>query len=222
MIIQQIITSDIPVLRPEDNGVAALDLLQEFSLSNLPVVDENGHYIALIKEVDLQEWTQPDDSLATAPFLYFRPIVYAHTHPYEAARILAQQDIDLLPVIEEEGNRYLGSVTRSGLFDFLIGNSGIDKPGGIVVLEMKPVDYSLSEVARICENSDVIVTNVQIFSDIETGKIRVVLKTNTRDLQALLASFDRYEYNVKEVFAELSAHESMLERYQSLMHYINM
>jgi hypothetical protein len=52
--------------------------------------------------------------------------------------------------------------------------------------------------------------------------MEVVLKTNTKEIQSLIASFERYEYTVKEVFGELPAMESMLDRYQSLMHYINM
>src|SRR5690606_27317784 len=97
-----------------------------------------------------------------------------------------------------------------------------DKPGGIIILEMRPVDYSLSEIARICENNDAIILNLQIFTQPESDMMRVVIKTNTREVQTLVASFERYEYNVRQVFGELPAQESMKERYESLMRYINM
>ncbi len=221
MFIQQLISPDIPVLKPEDSGENALHLFQELSLTHLPLVD-NKDYKALISEADVLDWEHPEQALGRAPFLHYSPIVHAHLHPYEAARLLVQQDLDVLPVIEESNSQYIGAVSRAGLLEYMVSHSGVDKPGGIVVLEMKPVDYSLSEITRICESSDVTVTNVQVFSYPDQEKIEVVLKTNTLELQSLVASFDRYEYQIKEVFAELKSQEGMLERYQSLMHYINM
>lgn len=221
MFVQELISSDIPVLRPEDSGERALALFQELHLAHLPLV-EDEEYKALIREDEVLNWDYPEQPLSRASFLHFKPIVYGHLHPYEAMRLVVQQKITLLPVIDESSNKYLGAVNRDILLDFVIAHSGIDKSGGIIVLEMKPVDYSLSEIARICENSDVTILNTQVFSYPDQDNIEVVLKTNTRELQALVASFDRYEYSIKEIFAELSSQESMLERYQSLMRYINM
>jgi hypothetical protein len=61
-----------------------------------------------------------------------------------------------------------------------------------------------------------------VFTFPDKEMMEVVLKTNTKEIQSLIASFERYEYTVKEVFGEMPAMESMLDRYQSLMHYINM
>ncbi len=220
MFIYQLISSDIPVLRPADTGDKALQLMQELHLSHLSLV-EGEEYKALVKEDDILNWDTPEAPLSSAEFLNFRPVVYGYQHPYEAVRRAIQQHISIVPVINEQ-NKYLGSVSRDELLEYLSNNSGLDQPGGIITLEMKPVDYSLSEIARICENNDAILLNVQLFTYPGAELMEVVLKTNTKEIQSLISSFERYEYTVKEVFGEMPATESMLDRYQSLMHYINM
>lgn len=220
MFIQELISSDIPVLRPDDTGDKALQLMQEFHLAHLSLVD-GAEYKALIKEDDVLNWESPEAVLSSADFLNFRPVVYGQQHPYEAVRRTIQQNISIVPVINEQ-NKYLGAVSRDSLLQYIANNSGLDRSGGIVTLEVKPVNYSLSEIARICEGNDVIILNVQIFTYPDKELMEVVLKTNTKELQSLIASFDRYEYTVKEVFGEMPAIESMMDRYQSLMHYINM
>lgn len=220
MFIYQLISSDIPVLRPADTGDKALQLMQELHLSHLSLV-EGEEYKALVKEDDILNWETPEAPLSSAEFLNFRPVVYGYQHPYEAVRRAIQQHISVVPVINEQ-NKYLGSVSRDELLEYMSNNSGLDQAGGIITLEMKPVDYSLSEIARICENNDAILLNVQLFTYPGAELMEVVLKTNTKEIQSLISSFERYEYTVKEVFGEMPAVESMLDRYQSLMHYINM
>jgi len=197
-----------------------LQLMQELHVAHLSLV-EGEEYKALVREDDILNWDTPEAPLSSAQFLNFRPVVYGNQHPYEAVRRALEQDISVVPVIADD-NKYLGSVLKTDLLDFVARNSGLDKAGGIITLEMKPVDYSLSEISRICENNDVILLNVQVFTIPDQEAMEVVLKTNTKEIQSLIASFERYEYTVKEVFGELPSMEGMLDRYQSLMHYINM
>lgn len=220
MFVHQLISPDLPVLHLSDTGEQALALMQEVHVAHLALTDAD-EYKALVGEHDLLNWETPEKPLSAANFLNFRPVVFADAHPYEAARRAVQQGISIVPVIDET-NKYLGALTRNELLDFLCKNSGLDQPGGIIALEVKMANYSLSEIARICENNDVIVLNTQLQSNPENDTIEVILKTNTKELQSLVASFERYEYSVKEVFGELPARENMLERYQLLMNYINM
>ncbi|KAA5532587.1 CBS domain-containing protein [Taibaiella lutea] len=220
MFIYQLISSEIPSLTMEDTGDKALQLMQDHQISNITIV-EGDEYKALIKEEDLLNWETPEKALSSADFTNFKPVVYGNQHPYEAIRRALQQNISIVPVLNED-NKYMGSVSRNALFEFICNNSGLDKSGGILCLEAKPANYSLSEIARICESNDVIITNLQVFTYPNQELMEIVIKTNTKDIQSLVASFERYEYEVKEVFGEMPAMESMIDRYQSLMHYINM
>ncbi len=220
MFVHQLISPDLPVLHLSDTGEEALNLMQESHVAHLALTDAD-EYKALIGEEDLLNWDTPEQPLSSAGFLNFRPVVYADNHPYEAAKRAVQQNISVVPVIDEN-NKYLGVLTRNDLLDFLCKNTGIEQSGGIIALEVKMANYSLSEIARICENNDVIILNTQLRSNPDQDTMEVILKTNTQEMQSLVASFERYEYSVKEVFGDLPAREAMLERYQLLMNYINM
>jgi hypothetical protein len=116
----------------------------------------------------------------------------------------------------------VGSITLDDLLKFITEYSGLDNPGGIIILELEPRQYSLSEIARICENEDVTIISSQLTNNRESGKIEVTLKTNRTNLEALVSSFERREYVVKEVFGAQAGQEDVMDRYRSLMHYLKL
>lgn len=220
MVIEQLISPVVPTLLPSDTGDRALLLMEEANLTQLPLVDEE-QYMGLVQENDVLDWQQTDTQLAKAGSLNYRPAVFASGHPYDALRIAHQQNLSIVPVIDNE-NRYLGAITRDDLLKYITENTGLDNPGGIIVLEIDPRNYSLHEIARICESEDVVIISTQLFSNKDTGKLEITLKTNRNDLGGVVASFERHEYKVKEVYGEKATEDDTLDRYQLLMNYINM
>ncbi|HRO42091.1 MAG TPA: CBS domain-containing protein [Flavipsychrobacter sp.] len=220
MVIEQLISPIVPTLLPTDTGSRALYLMEENNLTQIPlVVDEK--YMALVQENDLLDWETPESPLSKASFLTYRPAVFASGHPYEAMRVAHQQNLSVLPVVDNE-NTYIGAITRNDLLKYITENSGVDNPGGIIVVEVDSRDYSLSEIARLCESEDVIIISAQLATNKTSGKIEVTLKTNRTDLQGLSSSFERHNYVVKHVYGEQAHYEDMRERYNLLMNYINM
>ena len=45
MIALDLISNDIPPLKPTDNGFVALEWMEEFKVSHLPVVNDNKKYL---------------------------------------------------------------------------------------------------------------------------------------------------------------------------------
>jgi acetoin utilization protein AcuB len=221
MMIEQLISPEVPTLMPTDTGNKALLLMEENNLTQLPLVKEE-QYVGLVQENELLDWARPETQFDKAEHqLSYRPAILASGHPYDALRIAHQQNLAIVPVIDNE-NKYLGAITRDDLLKYITENSGWDNPGGIIVLEMDPRNYSLTDIARICENEETIVLSSQIFSNRGTGKLEVTLKTNRTNLGVLVASFERHEYKVKEVYGEQANQEDMMDRLKSLMNYINM
>ncbi|MBS1589422.1 MAG: CBS domain-containing protein [Bacteroidetes bacterium] len=220
MVIEQLISPTVPTLLITDTGSHALLLMEENNVSQLPVVQDDK-YMALVRESDVLDWDKPESPLSMASFLTYHPAVFASGHPFEAMRVANQQNLSVLPVVDNE-NTYLGCITRDDLLKYITENSGVDSPGGIIVIELAPRDYSLSEIARICESEEVIITSAQVASNKLTGKIEVTLKTNRSDLQGLGASFERHNYIVKQIYGEHSQDDDLRGRYDLLMNYINM
>lgn len=220
MVVEKLISPVVPFVLPSDTGSRALLVMEENNMTQIPLVS-GEKYLALIQENDLLNWEKTEMPLSKADFLTYRPAIVASGHPYEALRIAHAQNLTVLPVVDVE-NTYIGAITRKELLNYITENSSLDLPGGIIVLELKVHDYSLSQIARICEHEDMIITSMQLHSNFRTGMIEVTLKTNKTDLSALAASFERYDYTVKEVYGNQTHLEDMADRYKMLMNYINM
>lgn len=220
MSLTDLIVPTIPVLNLNDTGDNALRMMSEAHLDYLPLV-ENRQYVCLVKESDLLDWETPDLPLSDFPDTYFRPFCFEQLHPFDAVKVSIQQKLSIVPVLDKENN-YLGSITRDELFYFLGDQGSLNEPGGILVLEVKPGDYSLSQIARLCESENVVIINSRVKTNATTGMLDVTLKTNKTELEALAATFERYDYIVKELHGELPFNEDLASRYQLLMSYINM
>lgn len=214
-----LISPDVPVLSPGDSGTYALEVMEKNHLTELPVVADDN-YIALVKETDLLDWAAPDAALSTSGFLNYKPAIASSSHPFDAIRIVHQMNLDILPVIDYE-QKYIGAVTKQTLLKYISENSGIDNPGGIIVLEIAPRNYTLYEIARICENEDVIILNMQVHTT-ELGMLEVTLKLNRTALSAVVSSFERHSYHVKEVYGDENKGDDVIGKYNLLMNYINM
>jgi hypothetical protein len=97
----------------------------------------------------------------------------------------------------------------------------ISNPGGILVLEIPPRNYSMYEIARICENEDVIILAMHSRTN-ERGMLEITMKLNRTVLDAVVASFERHNYHAVEVFGRETNKEDILSKYNLLMNYINM
>ncbi|MEO6039013.1 MAG: CBS domain-containing protein, partial [Saprospiraceae bacterium] len=51
--------------------------------------------------------------------------------------------------------------------------------------------------------------------------IELTLKVNRHDLARTISSLERHNYVVKQTFGELESADALQERYNSLMHYLN-
>jgi acetoin utilization protein AcuB len=218
MNINQLI-APVPILKPEDTGDTALRIMEEYHLTELPLVAEDN-YLGLIQESDLMELENHNEMLGAGHFRNFKPAIIGSAHPFEAIRLANEMNISVLPVVDND-QKYVGSVTKDSFLKYVSENSGISEPGGIIVLEILPRNYTLPEIARICENEDITIMNLQVHAN-ERGMLEVTLKVNRSSLDALVSSFERHKYHVTEVFGEKKHDDDMTEKYHLLMNYINM
>jgi acetoin utilization protein AcuB len=219
MKIDQLISSAVPTLSAGDTGNRALEVMEDNNLLQLPVVTDDN-YIALVAESDLLDWDKTSDALSTAPFMTFRPAIASSAHPFEALRLVNEMNLSVLPILDAE-QKYIGSVTKDALLKYITENSGIAMPGGIIVLEVAPRNYTLYEIARICENEDVVIMNTQVHAN-ELGMLEVTLKLNRTALDPVVSSLERHNYRVTEVYGDATNNEDIADKYNLLMNYINM
>ena len=220
MSVQNIIAYDIPTVLPKDTGDTALRLMEEHGIEQIPVVAD-GQYLALVREDDMLDWDNPDQTLSTSNYMRYSPAVKSDAHSFDALRLAYDQKLSIVPIVDNEHN-YIGAATHETLVNYLAEKSGIDNPGGIIVLEIAAKDYSLYEVARIAESEEVTIISAQLYTNPATTQHELTLKTNRSSLDALAATYERFGYKVLQVYGEHNNKEDMMDRYNLLMAYINM
>ena len=217
---QELIAASIPTLLPTDSGSRALLLMEQNNIEHIPVVADDL-YLALVQENDLLEWDNAEDELSKSDLLRYSPAINVNAHPYEAIKVSNDQNLSIVPVVDNE-NHYLGAITRDKIIAYLAEYTGLEVPGGILVLEISPLDYSLYEIARICESEEVVILNTQLYNNAATEKMELTIKTNRTNVDGLAETLERFGYTVKKVYGKHANKDNMMDRYNLLMTYINM
>lgn len=93
--------------------------------------------------------------------------------------------------------------------------------GGIIILEVDRVDYSLAEVAQIVEYNEAKVLYFYVTEVVGTEQVQLTLKVNTLNVAPILDTFIRYNYTVKNSFVPgAEGDDGLKERYGLLMKYL--
>ena len=217
MMASAFIDPSIVPLKISDSVAVAIDFFKEFSVRQLPVVQDNI-CIGILSLDEIEE------ELADIPVLDFINLNYSfastYDHIYEVMRAISEQSVTLFPIIDENNN-YLGSITLASLFKNYINCAAFSQPGSIVVLEMDKKNYSLAEIARIVESENKVILSSLLSSNAESDRLEITLKLNSAQIQNLLSTFERFGYNIKATFDEEDVKDTLKNRYESLMTYLN-
>ncbi len=87
---------------------------------------------------------------------------------------------------------------------------------------MNQVDYSLAEIAQIVESNNAKILSSYITSGPDSTEMEVTLKINKSNLDAILRTFERYEYNVTASYQKSKYQDDLKNRYDELMNYLKL
>jgi len=219
MIAKHLITDGIMPLKTSDTGKTALSWMEEYKVSHLPIVN-NQEFLGLISELDIYNLNSFDEPLGNHKLSLKHPYVFENQHIYDVLKLVNEQSLSLVPVLNGEGN-YLGSINLQNLIKYFALSLSVDNPGGIIVLEMTYNDYSLTELAKIVEENDAKILSTFLLNHEDSTRLDVFLKINKVDISSILKTFERYNYFVKASYGEEDDNEDLRERYNSLMNYLN-
>ena len=220
MVANDLISEVIPTLKTSDTGQTALNWMEIFRISHLPIVN-NQDFLGLISDADIYDMNQPDEPVGNHALTIIKSFVNQGQHIFEVIGLAIRQKLSVVPVLDDNMH-YRGVITSSDLLSHIAGLSSLDQPGAIIVLDLLERDYSLSQIAQIIEGNNVRVLAMYVNSMPESTRMEVTLKVNNDDLTSVIRTFERYSYDVK---AWASANDSMdrfyNERFDLFMKYLN-
>jgi len=220
MVAKDLISEVIPTLKTSDLGQTALNWMEIFRISHLPIVN-NQDFLGLISDSDIYDMNKPDEPIGNHSLTLLKPYVDAEQHIFEVIGLASRLKLTVVPVLDSN-DHFKGVITTSDLVRHIAGLSSMDQPGGIIVLELIERDYSLSQIAQIVESNNVKILSMYITSPPESTKLEVTLKVNTSELESVIRTFERYNYEVKTWVTNNDTMDRFYsERFDHLMKYLN-
>ncbi|MEL6836143.1 MAG: CBS domain-containing protein [Bacteroidota bacterium] len=218
MIAENLISDAIIPLRTSDTGSEALSIMNEFHIRHLPIVN-NEELLGLLSEDEILDH-DAEEPVGSYRLHLLHTFVRVNDHLYDVMRLVAEYQLTAVPVVDDQ-KRYIGIITAEDLIRQFAESGSFREPGGLIVLEMSRQDYSLAQLARIVESENAVILSAQVNTFPDSPRIEVTLKVNKQNILNIIASFERFDYEVKATFNELEYSDGLRERYDSLISYLN-
>jgi CBS domain-containing protein len=218
MLVSDIIQTSVPVLHYTDTVEDAIALLQDNNMQHLAVMN-NENYEGLLSMDELFSLSGTDNVAALAA-KFIHVSILENQHFLTALKLIAEYGVTVLPVLST-GKEYLGVATETMLLQTLATFLNVEVPGGVFVIEMPREKFSMGEICRLVETNDAFVTQVNTHTDHLSGMLIVTFKINKTEVSDVLATLQRYEYNVKYFFGEEHYENTLKENFENLMAYLN-
>ena len=221
MIAATLINPMIPVLKLSDSVSTALDWMEEFRTKQLIVAD-SGLYKGIVSEDILFDIRDTSDILSKVIIQHEDIFASEEQHPYELLRMVNQFGLLIIPVVHE-GKMLSGSILFSDLIERFVSEMGVQEKGAVIVLKIAERDYSLAEISRLIESNGTRVLS-SYYSSSEAAhplqESRLTLKLNRTHITPIIATLERFGYDIEEAHANDPIESVDQERLDMLMRYL--
>jgi predicted transcriptional regulator len=218
MLAASITTQGFPLLHLEDKVSFALQCMEDFDVQELAVVKEE-YFLGVVQKSDLLD----TDEAATIMVLseQLKKIMIADTaHFLTALDLFSKHELSILPVLNEQ-QECIGMIPQKSLNNALAKFLGVESPGAIIVLSVAPYQYSLAEMSRLVESNNAQIVQLNSYFDESNGSIIITLKINKDEAQSIIATFQRYDYELVQYFGKTPLHNDIEAHYHHLMNYLD-
>ena len=218
MLNKEMISSSIPSLKLTDSVFQAMELMAEFYVKQLPVV-AGDKYVGLVYEDDLMnlEDTAELESVSTH---FSKVSVHGNMHFLDAVQTANDYHLTVVPVVEKDSD-FIGIIVIGDLLRQLGKITGASEPGGVLVLEMDQRNFSFAEISKLIETNDAQITQLNTSWDNGSDSFLVTIKINKFEISDIVATFQRYDYQVKYYFGEELYENELIDNYDHLMNYLS-
>jgi len=218
MLTRELPSQTLPFLHLGDKVYQALQLMNDNHVIHLPIVD-GEKYIGIVSENDLLQAENDNDELQALQQAFATHSVKEDDHFLRAVQLAAENGLSVVPVVNEE-NELVSTIAYNDLLKHASEFMSLNEPGGLIVLEMESNQYSFNEISKLVESNDAQITQLNTSNDPATGMMQVTIRINKPEVSDIVATFQRYDYNVKYFFGEELYANELRSNYDNLMNYL--
>ncbi|BDC98018.1 CBS domain-containing protein [Persicobacter psychrovividus] len=220
MIAESLINHSIPPLKSSDNSQKALLWMEELRMNQLPVVDKRI-FKGMISEELILENNNIEALVGDYDLLAENCYVQKEQHLLDVIKLSTDYNVDIVSVVNEKGH-FQGIITLNDTIKALSQLSAIRSPGGIIILSMRQIDYSLAEITRLIEENHVKILSTYVYDDPDDpSNLHLTIKLNSQEITRVIATLERFNYQIEARFEETTNISNEQERFDILMKYLN-
>ncbi|MFH6602310.1 CBS domain-containing protein [Maribacter algicola] len=217
MHIQDLIVPNIPVFSMEDSMNDIIRFFKDSTFSHATVV-EKDRFLGVLSGNDVQNFRK-EEKIADYRYTLESFFVDKDTNWLDVLETFARNEANLVPVLDDQES-VLGHYDLTDVVSVFIDTPFFTEPGGIIVVAKGIKDYSFSEIAQIIESNNAKLIGGFI-TDMRNDVIQVTVKINSTNLNEILQTFRRYNYNVLFGNTDDQFLEDLKQRSDYLDKYLN-
>lgn len=213
----QIADNLFPQLHLQDSVEKALQLMNDLKATHLPVVADDK-FLGLISEEDLTD----EKGNITLEFFQSGLVsaaVNVNNHFLKAAAIFDLYHTNVVAVINEN-NELVGTISAAAMVAATAIFCGSSEYGALVVLEIERTKFAISEINSIVESDGATILHLNVAPHPNPLLLEVTVQINKKEISAILATFERYEYSVSYYSGEEMFENEISSNYDNLMSYL--
>lgn len=217
MQINQITESSSITLSPQASYFEIYEVFEASGAVFLPIVEATGELTGVIYHQDFRKSNADDftlDSVLSNTYLF------DYYHILETLREFLKVERVQLPVVDTEGF-YVGICKLQDVQYHFNRTIGLTEGNSMLVIQTTFQNYSLVDIGRIVESNQAKVLNFYLSSHPDSNQIEITLVLNVTEIGDIIATFNRFDYYVSYSTASKEQDDLLKERYDSLMHFLD-
>ncbi|MDP5231949.1 MAG: CBS domain-containing protein [Cellulophaga sp.] len=217
MNIQSHLINTVPVFKLNDSMENIVRFFKDTTYSHV-AISENDKFLGVISENDMEEF-----NVATTleDFRYTLEAIFVNkdTSWLDVLEAFSRNEANIIPVLDNDAT-VLGYYELNTIVSIFIDTPFFTEPGGILVIAKGIKDYSFSEIAQIVETNNTKIIGAFI-TDTRNDLIQITLKIGSENLNDVIQTFRRYNYNILFGNNDDQFLEDLKERSAYLDKYLN-
>lgn len=212
MKVKERMTADVKTVNPDTSITEAFRIMKDSNIRRLPVMQGQN----LIGIVTLTDLNQASPSAATSLSIHELNYLLAKTkikdilprkqqvftvssHNYieTAAKIMRQQQISGLPVVDD--GQLVGIVTETDIFDALIDILGVKQPHSRIDLYVPSGPGSLADITGIIASHGINIINTVVYYDEKKFRYKVIIRIEELNGQEIAEELNKKGYEIESV-----------------------
>ncbi|WNW00778.1 CBS domain-containing protein [Tenacibaculum sp. HL-MS23] len=219
MNVNEFILKEIKALTLKSTVKSALKVCKDLPITHIPIV-ENGKLIGCLPESDVHTIENKEDLLSEYTYLLDHFYSNEKTTLLDLIVLFADNDCNLIPVLDKDMN-YVGYYELSDILDAFADSPFLHNESETLIIEKNKNDTSMGEIAQIVETNGGKLLGLYTSSE-NQDNIQVTLKINTEEINEIIQTFRRYDYNVITKHEDDFYLEELKDRASYLKKYLDM